>query len=278
MLARANNGRETLRGRHGVSMIESFFGFFFQSFFFSPRKKNLCFFSTYRARCSTVIDLRCAARWPANSTSFFSFFFRRFFFISSNNVICWKIDPRKKKSKLGPRKIKYVCLATKILFSFFFSRLGLVIFGLCPPPHYQVIFNFFFQLLDSLISKPILVSKFVFFCFQQSNNSLKKNQVFLFTSYNIQKLFFFRPIRDNIFRVNLPVDNFNQRVSKEFCSNLVFLDFFVLLGFLSLAGGGRKKASCCCCSANLSQGKKRLSIDSCFESCLFNWRARDPKS
>ena len=130
----------------------------------------------------------------------------------------------------------------QLKFSSFFSRLGLVIFGLCPPPHYQVIFNFFFQLLDSLISKPILVSKFVFFCFQQSNNSLKKNQVFLFTSYNIQKLFFLRPIRDNIFRVNLPVDNFNQRVSKEFCSSLVFLDYFCLAWFSFFGWGWPQKS------------------------------------
>ena len=126
MLARANNGRETLRGRHGVSMIESFFGFFFKVFFFSPRKKKLVFF--FDLPSSVFNGHRPSLRRPLArefDKFFFLFFFEDFFFISSNNVICWKIDPRKKKSKLGSRKIKYVCLATKILFFFFFQDLVL---------------------------------------------------------------------------------------------------------------------------------------------------------
>ena len=79
MLARANNGRETLRGRHGVSMIESFFGFFFQFFFFRQEKKTCVFFRLTELGVKRSSTFVAPPVGPRIRQVFFPFFFEDFF-------------------------------------------------------------------------------------------------------------------------------------------------------------------------------------------------------
>ena len=60
MLARANNGRETLRGRHGVSMIEDDFGLvnFFPSLDFEIFFESSDFEFFFRVRTLKFFEVR----------------------------------------------------------------------------------------------------------------------------------------------------------------------------------------------------------------------------